>query len=136
MPRRSRRWRDHMDQEEPWADPLLRQLEELKLGPPPYPKRVWVRDERIPGFALMVTERGKQSFVFECRLQGKSRRLTFKGRSPSEARKWASTLALKLDAGLLSPPKQPSYDVLTVRRAVYALVYLGRWIRAGFKQGV
>jgi hypothetical protein len=124
MPRRSRRWQIELDKPRGWVDPLLRKLEDLKLPPPPYPKRVFVRDDRIFGFAISITERGKPSFIFECRIAGQSKRFTFPGRDlecVAEARKWAATLELKHQAGTLAPtpPKQPSYDVMTLRRATY-----------------
>jgi len=110
-----------MEQERGWTDPLLQKLEDLKLGPPPYAKRVWVRDDRIFGFGVMLTERGKQSFIFECRIDGQSKRFTFKGSDPAVARKWAANLELQLQAGTLVPPapKQASYDEKTLRRAAH-----------------
>jgi integrase len=121
MPRRSRQWKLHQERERRWVDPLIEKLAELKLPPPPYAKRIWVRDDRIFGFGLMLTERGKRSFIFECRIGGKSRRLTYRGDDPGEARKWAADLELKLQSGTLTPtaPKQASYDVMTLRRAVH-----------------
>jgi integrase len=69
----------------------------------------------------MLTERGKVSFVYQCRIGGQSRRFTFKGRDVGEARRWAATLALKFEAGTLAPtpPPQPSYDEKTLRRVVH-----------------
>src|SRR6516162_1323882 len=124
MPRRSRRWQIELDKPRGWVDPLLRKLEDLKLPPPPYPKRIFVRDDRIFGFALSITERGKPSFIFECRIGGQSKRFAFPGRDlevVGEARKWAANLALKLDAGTLapSPSKVASYDEKTLRRVVH-----------------
>jgi integrase len=117
-------WRLHMEQQRGWTDPLLQKLEDLKLPPPPYPRRIWVRDERIFGFGLMVTERGKRSFIFECRLGGRSRRWTFRGDDPAQARKWAADLELQFQAGILEPPapKPASYDQKTLRRAAHEFV--------------
>src|SRR5262245_8464135 len=53
MPRRSRRRRIHEEQERRWVDPLIEKLEERKLGPPPYAKRLWVWDDDIPHYGLM-----------------------------------------------------------------------------------
>jgi integrase len=113
-----------MEQERMWTDPLLQKLEDLKLPPPPYAKRQWVWDDRIFGFGVMLTERGKQSFVFQCRVGGKSKRLTFRGSDPGEARKWAAKLELQLQAGTLVPtaPKQASYEAMTLRRAAHEFV--------------
>jgi integrase len=123
-----------MEQERMWTDPLLQKLEDLKLPPPPYAKRVWVRDDRILGFGLMLTERGKCSFFFECRIRvdGKSKpnRETFhKGRGTTlehvgEARKWAATMELKLQAGTLAPAatEVARYDDKTLRRAAHEFV--------------
>ena len=108
-------WRLHMEREElGWTDPLLLKLEDLKLPPPPYPKRIYVRDDRIFGFALQLTERGKVSFVFECRIRvdgkSKSHRETFReGRGTTlehvkEARNWAAKLELQHQAGTLYRP--------------------------------
>jgi integrase len=110
-----------MGQQRGWTDPLIEKLEDLKLPPPPYAKRQWVRDDRIFGFGLMLTERGKQSFIFECRIGGKPKRFTFKGSDPAEARKWAANLELQLQAGTLVPPgrKVVSYDEKTLRRAAH-----------------
>jgi Phage integrase family len=117
-------WRLHMEQQRGWTDPLLQKLEDLKLPPPPYAKRQWVWDDRIFGFGVMLTERGKQSFVFQCRVGGKSKRLTFRGNDPAEARKWAANLELQLQAGTLVPPapKVASYDEKTLRRAAHDFV--------------
>jgi hypothetical protein len=124
MPRRSRRWQIELDQPRGWVDPLLRKLEDLSLPPPPYTKRHWVWDDRIFGFGLMITEKGKQSFVFQCRIGGKSKRLTFRGRDVADARKWAANLALKLESGTLAPtsPAPRSYDDKTLRRVVHEYV--------------
>jgi hypothetical protein len=117
-------WRLHMEQQRGWTDPLLQKLEDLKLPPPPYAKRQWVWDDRIFGFGVMLTERGKQSFVFQCRVGGKSKRLTFRGNDPAEARKWAANLELQLQAGTLVPPapKVASYDEKTLRREAHDFV--------------
>src|ERR1700730_197485 len=124
MPRRSRKWRLHMEQERGWTDPLLQKLEDLKLGPPPYAKRVWERDDRIFGFGVMLTERGKQSFIFERRINGQCKRFTFKGSDRALAVKWAANLELQLQAGTLVPPapKQASYDEKTLRRAAHEVL--------------
>src|SRR5262249_22799175 len=123
MPRRSRRRRIHEEQERRWVDPLIEKLEERKLGPPPYAKRIWVWDDDIPHYGLMLTQKGKRSFVFDCRLG----RQTFeRGRvdDPREARKFAAKLNLQLDAGILEPParKPARYEEKTLRRAAHEYV--------------
>jgi integrase len=110
-----------MEQERKWVDPLLQKLEDLKLPPPPYPKRVFVKDDDTPGFGLYLTERGKLTFFYERR---PIPRQTFRGTSAGEARKWAAKLELQREAGTFAPKprKQASYDHKTLRRAAHEFV--------------
>ena len=59
--------------------------------PPASKDRVIYWDEKRPGFGLMVTARGRKSFVFQYRnSRGESRRATLSGTTKlSDAHKWA-----------------------------------------------
>jgi integrase len=125
MPRRSKAWLRHFGPDEPGRqDPLLRKVDQLRLSLPfpPYDKDQWVRDDRIPGFGAKLSKNGKPSFVYDCRIAGKSKRLTFEqGRSFDvvEARKWARAIALKLELGVDPRPVPTSYEQKTLRRVVH-----------------
>src|SRR5260370_9551053 len=97
MPRRSRQWLAHFGPDEPRGreDPLLRKATLNRILTTD--KRQWFRDDRIPGFALMITKQGKQSFTYDYRRpDGKTKRRTFKrgtGRAVNRAKKQARQCA-------------------------------------------
>jgi integrase len=137
MPRRSKQWLHHFGTDEPRRreDPLLRKATLNRILTTD--KRQWFRDDKIPGFALMITKQGKQSFTFDYRRpNGKTKRLTFKrgrgvdvNRDIKEARQWAAGIALKVTAGTDPTPALPaSYDDKTLRRVVHDyLAFRGAW---------
>jgi integrase len=83
-------------------------------------KRQFYWDDKQPGLALMVTERGAHSFVYQYRHQGKPYRLTFKGiRTVAEARKRAAAAAGKVADGS-DPMRHDSGSNPQALRAVVA----------------
>jgi integrase len=70
------------------------------------PRRMFYWDDRQPGLALMLTERGAHSFIFQYRAGGKSRRLTFtRCWTIEEARRRAAEVAAKLTSGIDPAPR-------------------------------
>jgi integrase len=70
--------------------------------PPASKDRVIYWDEKRPGFGLMVTARGRKSFVFQYRnSRGESRRATLSGTTKlSDAHKWADIIQGEVAKGI------------------------------------
>jgi hypothetical protein len=77
------------------TEALIRQI-------PPVPRTVFVRDDRLIGFALRVTPGGAKSFIAESRVSGRMRRFTIGAASRftvDEARTAARALLADMSSG-------------------------------------
>jgi Arm DNA-binding domain len=77
------------------TEALIRQI-------PPVPRTVFVRDDRLIGFALRVTPAGAKSFIAESRVSGRMRRFTIGAASRftvDEARTAARALLADMSSG-------------------------------------
>jgi Arm DNA-binding domain len=75
---------------------------------------LFIWDAKLPGLALLVTDKGAKSFIYQYRFNGQARRLTLKqARTVEAARKLAASAMAKLSEG--KDPSPRKHEGSTIR---------------------